>query len=214
MMRTAAPLSAALVIWLGMLLWGGLGHPLDMRLHAQFHAGNNADILRWMTFVTHLGGWKVLTAITLAAAVWIYAKRRIRVVVLLITVFGGRMFVELQKALFGRIRPADEAHLVTVDSFSFPSGHAANALITYLAIALLIPVGRAWRATAVSIAFLIAAAVGVSRVVLGVHWPSDVIGGWAFALFWVALCMRLASERPDAPEPPRRRFMRRKKDAS
>jgi undecaprenyl-diphosphatase len=84
-----------------------------------------------------------------------------------------------------------------VQTLSFPSGHAANATITYMAIALLVPVKQRNRAISVGLGLALALQAGWSRVALGVHWPSDVIGGWAFGLFWVALCMRLASARPE-----------------
>ena len=83
-------------------------------------------------------------------------------------------------------------------SLSFPSGHSANAMITYLAIALLVPVKQRNRAISVGLGLALALQAGWSRVALGVHWPSDVAGGWAFGLFWIAVCMRLASARRDA----------------
>jgi undecaprenyl-diphosphatase len=91
-----------------------------------------------------------------------------------------------------------DEHLEAVTSMSFPSGHAANAMITYMAIALLVPVRQRNRAIMVGLGLALALQAGWSRVALGVHWPSDVVGGWAFAVFWITLCMRLASARPDA----------------
>ncbi len=62
-------------------------------------------------------------------------------------------------------------------SASFPSAHAANSTVTFLAVAILMTKSR----LATVIAVVLAAAVGLSRIILGVHWPPDVIGGWAFA---------------------------------
>ncbi|SMF61288.1 phosphatase PAP2 family protein [Allosphingosinicella indica] len=202
MIRTAAPISAALVVWLGMLLWGGLESPLDNRIGESLYAGDNAVLADLARFATELGGWIVLTLVTLGAVIWLVRRqsRRSRAAILIFTVLVGRMFVELQKITFGRLRPTDEFHLVTVDSFSFPSGHAANATITYLAIALLLPQARSGKAMAVGAAFILAAAIGLSRIVLGVHWPSDVMAGWAFGLFWVFLCLRLSSAREAAQQ--------------
>src|SRR3546814_9946479 len=132
------------------------------------------------------------------AAVYLAFTRRSRAALLLFTVFGGRLLVELMKVIVDRDRPGVDQHLEAVHSVSFPSGHAANAMITYVAIALLVPVRQRNRAIAVGLGFAAALQVGWSRVALGVHWPSDVIGGWAFGLLWVMVCMRLASARPDA----------------
>jgi undecaprenyl-diphosphatase len=70
-------------------------------------------------------------------------------------------------------------------------------MITYVAIALLVPVAQRNRAIAVVLAISLSIVIGLSRVVIGVHWPSDVIGGWAFGLLWVVIFMRLASARPE-----------------
>lgn len=200
MIRTAAPLSAALAVWLAMLLWGGLNSEIDTSIHARFHGAENAALVRIASVFSALGGWIVLTTVAVAVAVWLIFLRRLRAATLLVAVFGGRMLVELQKAMLGRVRPDDDLHLITVNSFSFPSGHAANAMITYLAIALLLPQHRAGKALAIAIAFTLALLVGLSRIVLGVHWPSDVVAGWAFGLFWVGLVLRLASVRDDTRE--------------
>jgi undecaprenyl-diphosphatase len=71
-------------------------------------------------------------------------------------------------------------------------------MITFLAVGLLVPVIQRRRALAVAVALILAVLIGLSRIVLGVHWPSDVLGGWAFAIFWVALSIHLASTRPEA----------------
>jgi undecaprenyl-diphosphatase len=110
--------------------------------------------------------------------------------------------VELQKFIIDRPRPGVSPHLVVVDTASFPSGHAANAMITYLAIGLLLPVRQRNRAIAVGIGLAMALQVGISRVMLGVHWPTDVIGGWAFGLIWLMVCMWSASARPEAETKP------------
>ena len=96
------------------------------------------------------------------------------------------------KDAFGRPRPDLVPHLDPVNSLSYPSGHATSAALVYLLFALLVPTARrpAWFAAAAVLAFL----TGLSRLTLGVHWPSDVIGGWimgsAFAIAGVALLRR------------------------
>lgn len=183
-------------VWVAMMVLGGDGWSFDLSVSRALHADRGA-FGRNALLLTRFGGWAILTAMTLAAALLLVFTRKIRAALLLFTVFGGRLLVELQKVAVDRDRPGVSPHLEAVHSMSFPSGHSANAMITYLAIALLVPVRQRNRAIAVGIALATAIQVGWSRVALGVHWPSDVIGGWAFGILWVAICMRLAISRPD-----------------
>ncbi|HEX8533983.1 MAG TPA: phosphatase PAP2 family protein [Allosphingosinicella sp.] len=185
-------------VWLAALLTGGADSPHDQALRSALYAGHDEVLARNAILLSWLGRALVLLPLTLAAAIYLFFRRRIRVALLLITVLGGRLLVELQKMFVGRDRPGVDEHLEAVRSLSFPSGHAANAMITFMAIALLVPVKQRNRAISAGLGLAIALQAGWSRVALGVHWPSDVIGGWAFGIFWIALCMRLASARPDA----------------
>ena len=104
----------------------------------------------------------------------------------------GRILVETQKYAIARFRPEDEVHLVPVSTPSFPSGHAGNSMIVCLTLAILFFGDTRWKRPAVAVGFLLSLCIGFSRVMLGVHWPTDVIGGWAFGLLWVVLAMPLA----------------------
>jgi membrane-associated phospholipid phosphatase len=104
----------------------------------------------------------------------------------------GRGLSEVQKYSIARVRPDLEPHLVVVRTSSFPSGHATSSMIFYTVMALTLTAGMRWHRLAVSGAVLLSLLIGTSRVMLGVHWPSDVIGGWAFGLLWVLLTLRLA----------------------
>jgi undecaprenyl-diphosphatase len=90
----------------------------------------------------------------------------------------------LQKNVLDRVRPDQHLRLVHVSSMSFPSAHSANSMLVYPLCALLLAPER-WRRLAVGGAVLLSLCIGTSRVLLGVHWPSDVVGGWAFGLFWL-----------------------------
>lgn len=195
-MRTAG-IAIAAVLWLAALFLGGAGFGLDEQAYHALYAGIDPAFTRNARLLTRLGSWTTLVPLTVIAAIFLAYRRRMRAALLLIMVFGGRLLVEIQKVIVDRPRPGVSPHLEAVHSMSFPSGHSANAMITYLAIAMLLPVPQRMRAILVGIALAIALQVGWSRVALGVHWPSDVVGGWAFGIFWVALCMRLASERPE-----------------
>ena len=193
--RTTAVLAA--LLWLAMLVFGGPNSPQDRELFSWLYVGDPL-LARNAIFWSRLGSWIPLTVVTLAATVFLIFYRRRRAALLLVMVFGGRLLEELQKLLINRPRPGQSPHLEAVSSMSFPSAHAVNSMVTYVAIALLLPVPHRFRAIAVGVAVAVSLQVGWSRIALGVHWPSDVIGGWAFATFWIIFCMRMAVERPDA----------------
>ena len=190
----ATALSAA--VWIAMAILGGTEWPVDQRFLADLAVYEDTTFARNAFILTTLGGWEVLTGVTLVAALFLAFSRKMRAALLLFIVFGGRLAVELQKIVIDRDRPGQSPFLEAISSNSFPSGHAANAMITYLAIAFLVPVRQRNRAIAMGLGFAAALQVGWSRVALGVHWPSDVIGGWAFGLLWITVCIRLATDRP------------------
>jgi undecaprenyl-diphosphatase len=196
---------ALAALWLAMMLWGGPEQLWDQQIFADIHGGANQQVVGWARGATQLGGWIVLTVAGVAAVIALAFKRRRRAALLLVVLFGGRMAVELHKLLTGTPRPPIADEVLNEASLAFPSGHAANSMITYVAIALLVPVAQRNRAIAVVLAISISIVIGLSRLILGVHWPSDVIGGWAFGLLWVLIFMRLASARPEpeAAEPNR-----------
>ncbi len=103
----------------------------------------------------------------------------------------------------GRIRPAENQHLVEVQTLSFPSGHLANSMVVYVLLAVFLIRDEAKRRWAVGAAILLSLLIGTSRVLLGVHWPSDVAGGWAFGLLWVLAVVHWARPRFDTGVPSR-----------
>lgn len=176
-------LFALVVAFLVMLLFGGL--EMDSAILTLFHAGDRPEIARLARIVTEIGGWRVLLPLTAAGALWLLWRRDWRGAVLLIaTTISGRLLVELLKIWTDRLRPQAHEHLVAVESMSFPSGHAANATIVYLSLAILLFRDAPWRGPMLWAAVWLALASGISRVLLGVHWPSDVIAGWALGLIW------------------------------
>ena len=184
-------LFALVVAWAVMLLFGGM--ELDRGLLMVLYAGDRPELRQGARILTELGGVAVLVPLTLAGAAWLAYQRRFRsAAVLLMLVFSGRIFVELQKIQTARIRPEEHEHLVAVQTMAFPSGHAANSTMVYLSLALLLTSSFPRRAVALWGAVWLALLIGASRAVLGVHWPSDVIAGWAFGLFWTLLLLRLS----------------------
>jgi undecaprenyl-diphosphatase len=186
-----AALVALAAMWLAMLLWGA--GPLDRQLYESLYADHHAVLVGLARLFTALGEPTMLIAAGIGVALWLWYARRTRLALALVGVVAvGRGLAEIQKYWVARVRPDAEPHLVFVQTSSFPSGHAANSMIFYLALALALTAGTRWQRPAVAGAVLLSLLIGISRVMLGVHWPSDVIGGWAFGMLWVLLTLRLA----------------------
>lgn len=137
---------------------------------------------------TALGGGTVLTTIVVLT-LGLLAVRRLWLTagMVLAATLAGSILSAQAKLLFGRPRPELVDHLVEVHGLSFPSGHATNSAIIYLTLALLISQvvpGRRTRSYIIGVAVLLTGIIGVSRVYLGVHWPSDVLAGWTIGSCW------------------------------
>lgn len=184
-------LAALVLAWAIMLLFGGM--EFDRGLLLFFYAGDRPALADIARIVTEFGGFGFLLPATAIGLVVLLVRRDWHAALLLPAItLSGRILVELQKGWAGRLRPEDERHLVAAQSYAFPSGHAANATLVWLCLALLLPRTPNARLLAVWGAVWLTLAVGLSRIMLGVHWPSDVIGGWAFGLFWALLLLRLS----------------------
>ena len=168
---------------------GGTG-AFDRSIYEELYAGRRPTLLAIARMVTALGEPTVLIVAGFAAAAWLWWRRRGRLALaLLLVILVGRGLAEAQKYSIARVRPAIEPHLVVVKTSSFPSGHASSSMIFYLTLALALTRNRRWHGLAVACAVLLSLLIGVSRVMLGVHWPSDVVGGWSFGMLWVLLTL-------------------------
>ena len=151
-----------------------------------------------MLEISSLGGTMLLSLLIVGACGYLVIKgARHRALWLAAATLTGSGAVSLLKNVFGRPRPELIDHLVTTQGMSFPSGHAANATLIYLTIAVLasdVESSRPARIYIWAMAIVLALLIGLSRLYLGVHWPSDVVAGWAFGASW-ALAWRLAAAR-------------------
>lgn len=145
---------------------------------------------------TALGGVGVLTLITLSVLGYLLLSDRFRVALFtLVSISGGWLISSLLKMGFERPRPDLVPHGVTVYTASFPSGHSMMAAVTYLTLAALlirIQPERRVKAFLLLMAVFITVLVGISRVYLGVHWPTDVLAGWTAGAAWASLCWVIA----------------------
>ena len=146
--------------------------------------------------ITALGGYTVLFLVTLACVGYLWLNRKWRAMWLVIaSIVGGVMMSEVLKQFFQRERPSIVPHLVTVHSLSFPSGHSMLSAVTYLTLGALLAKTVANRPTRVYVlkfAALLPMLVGLSRIYLGVHYPTDVLAGWCAGLAWAILCSVIA----------------------
>jgi undecaprenyl-diphosphatase len=142
--------------------------------------------------VTVLGGGVVLTLITLVVAGYLLIERGYASTLLLfVAVGGGMLLTNVLKGYFDRDRPTVVPHLADSLFKSYPSGHSMMSSVVYLTLAVLLARAmerRRVKVYCVIVALLLSLLVGASRIYLGVHYPTDVIGGWAAGTAWALLC--------------------------
>ena len=145
--------------------------------------------------ITSLGSAAVMILVTLSALGFLMLQKKWRWVLFIMIAVGGGVFWEVTlKRFFARPRP----DLFTVpflpSTYSFPSGHSMTAAVVYLTLGVLISQAFPQRAVKVYIVFcaiLLAVLVGISRIYLGVHWPTDVLAGLSAGGAWALLCWLL-----------------------
>lgn len=178
MARAAEP-AALLALFVACALAGGPAG-LDLAI-AEWAAGLRATtpgIADAVLALTHLGSAYATLGLSAAGALWLSREHRMRALILITAVLFTRLAVDGLKLLIARPRPEFGPQWAEVASLSFPSGHAANSLVAFVLLAGFLASGRA-RRPALAAALLLALIVGLTRILLGVHWTSDVIGGWA-----------------------------------
>jgi undecaprenyl-diphosphatase len=154
----------------------------------------------WLEFVardiTALGGTAVLVLLTVAALGFMVLSRKWGAALFtFVSIVGGTLISTGIKALVDRARPDVVPHLVEVSSASFPSGHSMLSMTTYLTLGALLAEVQGkprFRVYIIAWALCVALLVGWSRMFLGVHWPTDVLGGWCLGSAWALMCGSVA----------------------
>jgi undecaprenyl-diphosphatase len=185
---------------------GPASPPLDRSVTAELHglASPTLDVL--MRGVTDLGSTPALAVLVGLAVVVLVVRRRPAEALFAVTALGGTLLLnETLKRLFERPRPAlDWAEAAT--GFGFPSGHAMNATVVLGALALIV-----WRlhgpwagATALTLSLALTVLIGSSRIYLGVHWTTDVVGGFLAGGVYLLVLLAASSVAASSPSIDRR----------
>jgi len=172
-------------------------------IDARFNVWLHGHTLPWLTsamlLITHVHSLLGVTVMTLAVCSYLWIRRlRIWVLMLMLAVFGGMLLNLILKYAFVRQRPHFGDPLLTLTTYSFPSGHTLMATVFYGTLCGLV-VSRAhqwrWRFLAIAVAGLMILLVGFSRIYLGAHYLSDVLAAIAEGLAWLAFCFVAVGKR-------------------
>ena len=188
---TAAALLFTLLLLLVRLQWA----PLESADHGaatglnSLVAGHPA-VVSIVKAVTWLGSGGVLWTLTGAAAVVLAIRRQWRLTAYLLVTGAGELVLDpVLKALVGRLRPVVAHPIAHGNGDSFPSGHALGSIVCYGALFLVfLPAARGtWRRVLTAVIVTLIAAIGISRLLLGVHYISDVLGAWTLGITWLGI---------------------------
>lgn len=174
----------ALLTW---LVLSTATKPFDQSVLLWLNTHARSSIDTAFIIITELGGTVILTLATiLLAAGLLWRKKYLRAGFVAATVGGSALLNFLLKGLFERARPELWERLVEVTHYSFPSGHSISSSV--FAFTIIILVWRTkWRNLAIVLGVVYILTIGLSRLYLGVHYPTDVLGGWLLGYGWVAL---------------------------
>lgn len=164
----------------------------DLALSRALSLHLSDTVLAAAAAITHLGDAPVLVALSVAVALLLFARRQwVLAWAWIATTACGGIMTRLLKAWFARSRPLHEHGFATADGWSFPSGHASGSMLVYglLGYLLIRHTRSAWHLPIVITTMILAVFVGSSRVLLQVHYLSDVLAGWATAIVWLSLCI-------------------------
>ena len=182
--------SLVLFAWLAGQVLRGQTFQFDEAIRNALHSGASPALTWFFRALSELGAPRFLLPLGLLMTCWLVsAGRRHAAVIFFIAVMGGEILDQVLKYLFRRPRPEAFFGLAQPLGYSFPSGHSVVACCFYGVAAAILTVrmtSQPARAATWTAAALLAFGIGLSRIYLGVHYPSDVLAGFAAAIIWVA----------------------------
>jgi membrane-associated phospholipid phosphatase len=186
----AAVAALLLFAWLANQVLKGATLRFDTAVRDTIHSWASPPLTAAMRGITELGSPDFLILISLVL-IWrlVWLGRKHAAIILAVGSIGAELLNELLKLLFHRVRPVAFFGYIEPLGYSFPSGHSISSCCFYgVAVAILTAriQSRAWKILVWAGAALLAGLIGLSRIYLGVHYPSDVIAGYAAAIVWVA----------------------------
>ncbi|ONM49737.1 phosphatase PAP2 family protein [Nocardia donostiensis] len=189
MLVPAFLLAATAAIITGYVLFGDARTRSDMPVVDWVASWRGEPLTTVATVITHLGGSLAMWILALTVCAWCYRRgRRPELTAIAVAGLGALVTVQPLKHAIGRERPPVDGRLVTVIDPAYPSGHSlgsAAVVGTVAALAVIHARSRRIAVTAATAASCFVALVGLSRIYLGVHWPTDVLAGWAIGGLWV-----------------------------
>lgn len=157
------------------------------------HQFSNPSLDKLMLFITNLGNptTVVIVAFITLAILW-WRRYRLEIMVFILTSLGGLILNTGLKLFFSKPRPQLWKQLITEKTFSFPSGHAIGSMVLYGFVAYLLAFYYPKFSILIyTLAVILIGAIGLSRLYLGVHWPTDVIAGYGVGFLWLTICITM-----------------------
>jgi len=211
--KVGGALATVFVVLFTALTWAILTNrvgPFDNDVSAAIQSLRNPVLTGFMRFATYLASWQVVIGGLTAVLIFQFSadRRAIWSGMLLVAVIGDEAIVWTMKDLLRRVRPDQALSLMPASDPSFPSGHSFIAVVFYGALTwfAILRLRLAWlKVSAGSVCVLLVLGVGMSRVYLGAHWPTDVLGSYLLGTAWLIIVatifQRLAPD--EVPRRPR-----------
>lgn len=205
MLRTTRPRSTWVLLTslslFAVLAWQEQAHGrlfvIDQSVTAWMHTHMTESLTALMLIVTHWHNTAGIVAMgSITAVVLVRQKNWPGLRFLVVTLGGGMLLNVLLKLAFARSRPAFDDPVVSLASYSFPSGHAAGSTLLYGTLTLLLARQGHWQGRALWAGSVMVVLVGISRVYLGAHYPSDVLAGVSVGLIWISVCRLVTGRQP------------------
>jgi membrane-associated phospholipid phosphatase len=181
------------VAWLCTEVWEKEAFSFDRAFLLWLHQFANPQLDRLFLFFTSLGDPPAVVTIFMMAIAWLFLKQHytdgLR---LTIVCAGGVVINQGMKLFFAKPRPELWPRLIADLSFSFPSGHAVGSMVVYGFIAYIL--AKKWppsKQYIYAIASVVILAIGLSRLYLGLHYPTDIIAGYGIGILWLTTCLKL-----------------------